>query len=102
MTTENQNLTLRQTIMKEAVKETVIDLLENSLDERGLPVYGIIEIENEHGELVRAYKQEKLFNAEDYQRAALYQAKLANNHCLLADYYNAELEKRQSAISEAF
>jgi hypothetical protein len=89
MKTENQIL-----ILKDAAKEKIFELLEKSVDDRGLPVFGVIEIENEQGELVKAYKQEKLFDAEDYRKAAEYQAQLANDHRILADYYRAEYEKR--------
>ena len=64
-------------------------------DERGLPAYAVIEIEDENDVLVKAYKQEKLFTADDYRRAALYQAKLASEHKELADYYSNEFKKRQ-------
>lgn len=83
-------------------EESAIELLETSVDERGLPLFGIIEIENEHGELVKAYKQEKLFIAEDYRKAVAYQAKLAGQHKELADYYNAELKKLESVKVTAF
>ena len=99
MTTDKETLALQQSIVKELVKESVIELFETSVDERGLPLFGVIEIEDENGNLKLAYKQEKLFDAEDYRKAANYQAKLANNHQILADYYTAELEKRQSTKS---
>ena len=87
MTTENKSLALQSVIVREAVKESVLEMLENSVDERGLPVYGVIEIEDADGNPVQAYKQESLFTADDYQKAAAYQAKLANDHRELADYY---------------
>jgi len=90
MKTEKQTL-----IVNDAIKDSVNELLETSVDERGLPVFGVIEIEDESGNLVKAYKQEKFFDAEDYRKAALYQAKLASNHKILADYYTAELEKKR-------
>lgn len=90
------------------VKENVTEIFQTAVDERGLPVFGVIEIEV-NGEPLKLYKKEKLFNAEDYQKAANYQMKLAsnhkelaNNHKELADYYSAECEKRQLAESEAF
>ncbi len=94
MKIEKQTLALQPSIMKDLAKESVIELLERSVDERGLPIFGIIEIENEDGSVAEVYKQEKLFNAEDYRKAALYQAKLASHHKELADYYSAELEKK--------
>lgn len=94
MNTKKQKIVLEQSIMNDLKQEIVVDLVENSVDERGLPVFGIVEIEGKDGNLVKAYKQEKFFDAEDYRRAALYQAKLASNHKILADYYTAELEKK--------
>ncbi len=102
MTTDKETLALQQLVVKELVKEQAIELFETSVDERGLPVFGVIEIEDENGNLKVAYKKEKLFNVEDYRKAANYQAKLASNHKELADYYAAEFEKRQSAKSAAF
>jgi hypothetical protein len=78
------------------VKQNVTEIFETAVDERGLPVFGIIEIEVD-GKPLKLYKKESLFNAEDYQKASDYQAKLARNHRTLADYYSAECEKRQSA-----
>lgn len=101
MNTKKQTLALRQSMMNELVKESVAELLNNQLDERGLPVFGIIETVDENGNLVKAYKRENLFNAEDYREAALYQAKLANNHKILADYYMAELEKQYPNFNKA-
>ncbi len=101
MKTEKQTLSLQPSIMKSLVKESVIELLETSVDERGLPLFGAIEIENEDGSLTEAYKQEKLFNAEDYRKAAQYQAKLASRHKELADYYFAELEKKFPDFNKA-
>jgi hypothetical protein len=93
MTNEKQTFDL--------VKQSVTEIFETCVDERGLPVFGIIEIEVD-GKPLKLYKKEKLFNAEDYQKAANYQMKLASNHKELADYYAAEYEKRQSAKSETF
>jgi hypothetical protein len=83
------------------VKQNVTEIFETAVDERGLPVFGIIEIEVD-GNPLKLYKKETLFNAEDYRKATDYQAKLASNHKELANYYAAEYEKRQSAKSEAF
>ena len=93
MKTEKQTLDLQPSVMK--------DLVKDSVDERGLPVFGVIEIEDEKGSLVKVYKQEKFFDAEDYRKAALYQAKLASNHKILADYYTAELEMKYPNFSKA-
>ena len=101
MKTEKQTLDLQPSVMKDLVKDSVIELLETSVDERGLPVFGVIEIEDKNGNLVKAYKQEKFFDAEDYRKAALYQAKLASNHKILADYYTAELEMKYPNFSKA-
>jgi hypothetical protein len=102
MNTNKQLLNLQETIIKDLVKENIIELLEKSVDERGLPVFGVIEVENDNGELVLAYKKERQFDAEDYRKAALYQAKLANNHRVLADYYSDELQKRTATDNEQF
>ncbi len=91
MKTEKQTL-----IVNDAIKDSVNELLETSVDERGLPVFGVIEIEDKNGNLVKAYKQERFFDAEDYRKAALYQAKLASNHKILASYYTAEFERKHS------
>ncbi len=91
--TREQLLNLQQSLIKDSVKENILELLKKSVDERGLPVFGVIEIEGANGESVEAYKQEKFFDAEDYRRAALYQSRLANNHRVLADYYSDELHK---------
>ena len=88
--------------MKNLVKENVIDLIENSVDERGLPLFGIIETENENGELAKAYKQEAMFETEDYRKAAEYQKKLADYHQTLAYYYAAEYKKRAETDPESF
>jgi hypothetical protein len=98
---KTETLALQPTIIKDLVKESVTEMLAKSVDDRGLPIFGVIEIENEHGEIVLAYKQEKLFNAEDYRRAALYQNRLADNHRILADYYEAELQKLEEKSSSA-
>ena len=96
MKTEKQTLDLQPSVMKDLVKDSVIELLETSVDERGLPVFGVIEIEDKNGNLVKAYKQERFFDAEDYRKAALYQSKLASNHKILASYYTAEFERKHS------
>ncbi len=102
MNTNKQLLNLQETIIKDLVKENIIELLEKSVDERGLPVFGVIEVENDSGELVLAYKKESQFNDEDYRKAALYQSRLASNHRVLADYYNDELKKRTATDNEQF
>lgn len=89
-------------LTSDLVKETVTEIFEKAVDERGLPVFGVIEIEDADGNFTKAYKQEKSFTADDYRLAANYQAKLASNHKELADYYSSEFKKRQSAESEAF
>jgi hypothetical protein len=99
---ETANADLKQAMKRALIKEKSLELLENSKDERGLPVFGVIEIEDENGNPVKTFKPEELFETEDYRKAAAYQARLADNHKLLAAYYYAEFEKRRVAETEAF
>ena len=86
MNTENKTL----------AKENITEFLKNSLDDRGLPVFGVIEIEGGDGSISEAYKRESSFTTDDYRKAAAYQRKLADHHSILADYYSAEMKKRES------
>ena len=72
----------------------VVELFTKTLDERGLPLFGVIEGLDENGNMTELYKLESGFTAEDYQKAAEYQRKLAAYHTRLADYYSAGFEKR--------
>lgn len=74
-------------------QEIAMDLVKNSLDERGLPVFGVIKVKDESGNTVEAYKQEKMFDREDYLKAAEYQRELASRHKELALYYASRAEE---------
>jgi hypothetical protein len=79
--------------MNETIHKIVTETLETSVDERGLPVFGVIEVKDASGNFVKAYKRESLFDAEDFEKAAAYQLKLADHHRTLADYYKAEAKR---------
>lgn len=56
-------------------------------DEEGMPLFASIVTEDENGKKVRRYKQEALFDVEDYRQVAQYHMQAADHHTTMSKNY---------------
>ena len=71
------------------VKNLIIRRLMKSIkNEEGQPIYASIQTEDKAtGEVVRVYKQETLFDIEDYVQTAEFHSARVVHHAKMASYY---------------
>lgn len=78
----------------QAKKSHVRKLIKSLKDKEGWPVWASVETTNESGETVRVYKQETLFDIEDYRKVVNYHAGVAQHHVAMARGYARRCKKR--------
>lgn len=63
-------------------------------DENGWPVFASVVTEDAEGEEHRVYKQEQMFNADDYYHVSNYHMELAEHHLIMATGYQDRAKAR--------
>lgn len=63
-----------------AKKDHIRRKIKTLKDDNGVSVYASVEVQTESGEKERRYKQEVLFDVEDYRQVAAYHGERANYH----------------------
>jgi hypothetical protein len=76
-----------ETVVDVAKKSTIRRLIRDVKDEFGWPSIASIETINEAGETVRVYKQEALFDVEDYRQVIYYHGDRSRHHRNMAVGY---------------
>src|SRR5512137_1067427 len=82
------------TVTDVAKKSTIRRLIRDVRDEDGWPSIGSIETTNEAGETVRVYKQEALFDIEDYRKVVAYHSERSRHHRNMAIGYAKRCKTR--------
>lgn len=54
---------------------------------KGFPLFASLEMEDGNGKLIRVYKREDSFSAEDFQQAAMYHGNKTVHHAKMAKHY---------------
>ncbi|KKL21525.1 hypothetical protein LCGC14_2444600 [marine sediment metagenome] len=83
-----------ETVTDKAKKAQLRRLIKGVKDESNWPVWASVETTNEEGETVRVYKQELLFDPEDYRKVVSYHSDRASHHGRMARGYAKRCDKR--------
>ncbi len=78
----------------DAKKAHIRRLIKQLKDEDKWPLWASVETTNEEGETERVYKQELLFDPNDYRQVVEYHSKRASYHRKTAEGYAARCRKR--------
>ncbi len=77
-----------------AKKSHLRRLIKSLKDEEGWPIVASLNTTNDEGETVRVYKQELLFDPDDYRQVVAYHGDRANHHGRMARGYAKRCDKR--------
>lgn len=77
-----------------AKKSQIRKVVSNLKDEDGFPLFPSITIIDDEGKRKRVYKQETLFDVEDYKTVDNYHARLSNHHKDMAEGYVKRCEDK--------
>lgn len=77
-----------------AKKNAVRRMVKQLKDASGEPVWASVETTNDDGKTVRVYKQETLFNVEDYRQVIGYHSDRSDYHRAMATGYATRCKKR--------
>ncbi len=69
-------------------------LIKTLKDETGFPLHASVETTNEDGETIRVYKQELLFDPDDYRQVVTYHSDRASHHGRMARGYAKRSDER--------
>lgn len=81
-------------VIEEYRKAKIRRALKQAKDENGQPKFASIERRDEFGDTERIYKQENLFNPNDYKQTVEYHAKLSKHHWREMQRYRGNCEHR--------
>lgn len=82
------------TVLINAKKSFVRRQIKQLKDDENWPLWASVETQNEDGETVRIYKQETLFDVEDYRQVVAYHADRREYHGMLAEGYVVRCNRR--------
>lgn len=77
-----------------AKKAFIRQQIKQQKDGDNWPLWASVETQNEEGETVRIYKQEMLFDPEDYRQVVAYHADRQHYHATMATGYADRCERR--------
>ena len=77
-----------------AKKAYIRNLIRTLKDRDGFPLFPSVRMVDEDGNKRRVYKQETLFDVDDYRTMVDYHANLSNHHRQMAEGYVERCEKR--------
>jgi hypothetical protein len=80
--------------MDEAKKQLARRLIRQSKDEKGWPTIASVETVNADGQTVRVYKQETLFEVEDYKQVVQYHHERSAYHRKMREGYRRRAKQR--------
>lgn len=83
-------------IRKQALKHACRQLIKRLKNEDGLPRFASIVEKDESGNEMRVYKQETLFNLDDYVQVVKYHSNRVLHHAQMASHYKKEYESQTS------
>jgi hypothetical protein len=83
-----------QRAVSNAKKAQIRKVISKLKDKDGFPLFPSITIVDDEGKRKRVYKQELLFDVEDYKTVVNYHAKLSNHHRDMAEGYAKRCEKK--------
>ena len=75
-------------------KSHIRRLVRGLKDETNWPVWASVEKTDENGNKVRVYKQETLFDVDDYRQAVSYHSGVSNHHRAMASGYARRCRNR--------
>ena len=78
----------------QAKKAKIRHLIKKAKDGEGFPVWASVEATNEDGKTVRLYKQEALFDVNDYRQVTEYHADRSHYHKAMARSYAKRCRQR--------
>ena len=83
-----------ETVTEQAKKFHIRRLIKSLKGKDGFPLYASVETTDENGKTCRVYKQELLFDVEDYRKVVTYHHNRSNYHRRMAAGYKSRCNKR--------